>query len=159
MRPTRIRELKMKKIIAKFSLILICGIAFTNCNKNNLVDTDEIDGTYIGNYTTTNLTHGFSWSSTLTIELKNGKYTYKGLADGGYYDSGYGKFTINGSKIIFELLHYDVPMEDIGVIDEWLLQGEYEYTFKGNKLKLSKTYPVMDMEYGCEFKLEKNASR
>jgi len=147
----------LRKVVA-IAICLVGMTMFSGCEKDP-IDVNEIDGTYVGTYTTTNLTHGFSWSYTPTIEFKNGKYTYKGLADGGFYDSGYGKFTINENKIIFELIHYDVPMQAIGVVDGWLLQGEYEYTFKGNKLNLSKTYPVIDMEYGCEFKLEKNASR
>src|SRR5690606_38756552 len=93
--------------------------------------------------------------STPTIELREGKYTYKGLSDGGYFDGGYGNFTRNGNKLIFELIHYDIPMEDIGVSHNWLLNGEYQYKLDGNKLILSKSIANEDGRFSYEFELTK----
>ena len=119
----------------------------------------EIDGTYVGTYTTTNQTIDYSWSSTPTIEFKNGKYTYTGLDNGSYFDSGYGNFSIVDNKIIFQLVDYNKPMEYIGVMDGWLLKGQYEYEFGGNKLTFTKTYSDLGMTYSCIFELEKNADK
>jgi hypothetical protein len=48
-------------------------------------------------------------------------------------------------------------MEDIGVIEELLLIGEYDYTLDGKKLTFSKTvFPqTPEEEYRCEFELVK----
>ena len=135
---------------------LICGLVFTSCSKDNLTDVNEIDGTYVGTYTWTNLTRNWSWSSTPSIELRNGKYTYKGLSNDSYYDSGSGNFTVEGNKIIFELTYYDIPMEKIGVVDDWLLKGEYEYKYDGNRLILSKTSTVYEEKYRYEFEFKIN---
>ena len=137
-------------------LALSCGIALTTCGKVN--DVNELEGNYVGTYTWTNLSRdaSWTWSSTPTIELKEEKYTYKGLSDNAYYDSGYGNFTIKGNKIIFELTYYPIPMEDIGVVDEWLLQGEYKYKFDGNKLIFSKTSTVFGERYKYEFEFKRN---
>ena len=136
---------------------LICGFLFTNCDK--VKDDNEIEGIYVGTYTWSNLTRGFSSSSTPTIELKEGKYTYAGLANGSYFDSGSGNFTVNGSKIIFELTYYDSPMEMIGVIPEWQLRDEYKYKFNGSKLIFSKTCIVYGDECKYEFELKRETNR
>ena len=134
---------------------LICGIVLTTCGKVN--DVSELDGTYVGTYTWTNLSRdaSWTWSSTPTIEFGDGKYTYEGLSNDSYFDSGSGNFTIKGNKITFELTYYPIPMEEIGVVDSWLLKGEYKYKFDGNKLTFSKTAPVMDMKYKYEFELKR----
>jgi hypothetical protein len=123
----------------------------------------ELDGIYVGTYTTTNLTSGFSWSYTPTIEFQNGKYTYKGLSDGGYSDSGSGKFSIKDNKITFQLTYNrpSGPYITIGVIDGWLLKGTYEYEFDGNKLIFSKTYQATGPEliYRGVFELEREAGK
>ena len=135
-------------------LALICGTVFTSCRKE--IDANKTEGTYVGTYTWKNLTRDWSWSSTPTIELKNGKYTYKGLSNDSYFDSGSGNFTIKGNKIIFELTDYDIPMEDIGVVEEWQLRGEYKYKFDGNKLIFSKSCTVYDEKYKYEFELKRD---
>jgi len=117
---------------------------------------NEIEGTYIGTYTSTNLTRDFSWSSTPTIEFKNGKYSYKDLSNDNYYNTGSGNFTIKDNKILFELTDYDILMEKIGVLEDWLLKGEYEYEIDGDKLTFSKTVVVHEEEYLYKFELKKN---
>jgi hypothetical protein len=143
----------MKKLVLIIILALSFGIVLTSCDK--VTDVSEMDGTYVGTYT-------WTWnntppsSSTPTIELGEGKYTYKGLSKGSYFDSGYGNFSINGNKIIFELTHYDIPMEDIGVNQNWLFQGEYKYKFDENKLTFSKKISNSDGEFEYVFELKRN---
>ena len=132
---------------------LICGTVFTNCDKE--IDANEIDGTYVGTYTWT-YNDGSPLSSTPTIELREGKYTYKGLSKGSYFDSGYGKFTISGNKITFDLTYYDIPMEKIGANQNWLLQGEYTCIFDENKLTFSKKVSNSDGKFEYVFELKRN---
>ena len=79
------------------NVIFINGIQVYCYNDN---DATSIEGIYVGTYTWRNLTRDWSFSSTPTIEFKNGKYNYKGLSNDGYFDSGFGDFTIIGNKII-----------------------------------------------------------
>ena len=152
----------MKKLVLIIIPVLICGLEFTSCSKDNPDDENEddeneIEGIYVGTYTTTNLYRGFSWTATPIIELKKGKYTYKELSDGAYYTSGSGNYSIKENKIIFELISYPIPIEKIGVIEELLLIGEYDYVFDGKKLSFSKVvFPITsEEEYSCEFELTK----
>jgi hypothetical protein len=135
------------------NVIFINGIQVYCYNDN---EATSIDGIYVGTYTWTNLTRDWSSSSTPTIEFKNGKYNYKGLSNDGYFDRGFGNFTIIGNKIIFGLTFYPIPTEKIGVVDSWLLKGEYEHKIEGNKLIFSKTSIVMADECRYEFELIKN---
>ena len=142
------------------NLLLVCFIAGTfGCSNssNNLekFDVDEMETIYTGTYTWTNLTRDWSRSSTPVIQLKNGKYTYKGLSNDSYYNSGSGNFSINGNVIKFELTYYDIPMEDIGVVNAWLLNGEYECKLDGDKLSFSKTATVYDDKFKYEFELKR----
>lgn len=129
----------------------------TGCEKDSLKN--EIEGAYLGTYTWTNLTQSWSLNSTPIIELKNGKYTYYGLSNDSYYDSGSGTYKIKGNKIIFELSNFPVPIQSIGVVDSWLLKGEYEFTFEAGKLVFSKTTKVMAHEYKYQFDLKKDIGR
>ena len=133
--------------------ICLAGMTMFSGCKNSSVE----EGVYVGTYTITNLYRNFSWTANPTIELKNGGYTYKELSNGAYYTSGSGNYSINGNKIIFELISYPIPMEAIDVIEELLLKGEYSYKFNGEKLTFSKTvFPLSpEDEYRCEFKLKK----
>jgi hypothetical protein len=147
----------MKKLV----FALICGVILVSCEKES--DVNGTDDTFVGTYTTTCLDGYFSMSTTPTIELRNGKYTYNGLSNGGYFDIGGGNFTIKGNKIIFELTHIDhdpsVPTNvDLVLPDwhnDWLFNGEYKYKQDGNKLILSKTTTVNTRMYRFEFELEK----
>ena len=145
----------------KLVLALICGVILASCEKETGVN--EIADTYVGTYTMTNLDSDFLWSTTPTIELKNGKYTYNGLSNGSYFDIGSGNFTIKGNKIIFELtyLDHDPSVPDVIFMlaewhSDWLLNGEYEYKYDGNKLILSKTTTINTGTYRFEFELERN---
>jgi hypothetical protein len=143
----------MRRLVLRIIFALGLGIALTNCDK--VKDVNELDGTYVGTYTWTYLTNGNSSTSAPTIEFKEGKYTYNGLSNGGYFDGGYGNFTIKGNELIFELTHYDIPFEKIGVNKNWLLKGEYKCEFDGNKLILSKAVTNEDGKFRYEFELKR----
>ena len=144
----------MKKSILMITLALICGVVCTSCDK----DVNKIEGAYVGTYSIANLTSGLSCSITSTIELKDGKYTYKVFSHFLSFDSGSGNFKIIGNKIIFELINYDVPMEEapLGIIEDYLLQGEYEYTLDENNLTFSKSSTAYEEKYRYELEFERN---
>ena len=144
----------MKKSVLMITLALICGVVFTSCGK----DVNKIEGTYAGTYYIANLSSGFSCSITSTIELKDGKYTYKVFSHFLSFDSGSGNFKIIGDKIIFELTDYDVPTEEapLGIIENYLLQGEYEYTLDKNNLTFSKSSTAYEENYRYELEFKRN---
>jgi major membrane immunogen (membrane-anchored lipoprotein) len=143
----------MKRVVLMIICAMICGVILSSCGK--VTEVSELEGTYDGTYTWT-FNNGSPLSSTPTIELREGKYTYQGLSRGSYFDSGNGNFTINGNKIIFELTYYNIPMEDIGVNQNWLLQGEYKYKFDDNKLTFSKNVTNTDGKFKYVFELKRN---
>ena len=140
--------------------VLICGMVFTNCSTDKSSDDLEIDGTYIGSYTTTNLPRGLSWNNTAAIELKGGKYTYRGLSEGSFsdiYDVS-GNYSISNNKIIFELESYDGPLVNLVFVEGFALlrlEGEYSYQFNEGKLLFSKAVTSSPEEYNCKFELYK----
>jgi hypothetical protein len=147
----------MKKLVLMIIFALGFGIVLTSCDK--LTDVNEIEGVYVGTYTTSS---DLSWSATPTIELKNGKYTYNGLSNDIYFNRGSGNFTIKGNKIIFELKYSEhdpgAPMVNFMLTawhSDWLLNGEYKYKFDGNKLIFSKTSTVNKEKYRFEFELKR----
>ena len=151
--------LNLRSVVA-IAIYLTEMTMFSDCEKDSknpskLSSFEE--GVYVWTYTTTNKYRGFSWNGTPTIEFKKGKYTYKNLWDSKYYTSGSGNYSINAGKIIFDLKSYPIPMESIGVIEELLLIGEYDYALDGKKLTFSKTvFPITpEVEYCCEFELVK----
>ena len=148
----------MKRVVLMIIPALICGMALTSCSTENLSDDFEIEGTYVGNYTTTNLNRDFSWITAPTIELKGGKFTYKETPESAIYQNVYGDYSINKKKIVFELENYDFPWLDIHYIEgatTLLLEGEYNYRFDGKKLIFSKVVSRPPEEYKCEFELYK----
>ena len=144
----------MKKIVFIIIPALICGIVFTGCSKDDLIEYD----TYSGTYTMTDLSSWVSsYSGAIRIELKNGKYTCTGLLHNQSEFSG--DYLINDNKIIF-----DVKVWKTDYIDEngnrimfnfdtrIVPQGEWSYSLDGNKLKLLKVY---DDFAHCEYDLER----
>ena len=147
----------MKKIALLIVPALICGMVLTSCSADNLSYDLEIEGTYVGIYTTTNLNRDFSWNTAPTIELKRGKFTYKETPEGIYRDV-YGNYSINNEKIIFEVENYDFPWSCILYVEgatTLLLEGEYDYRFDGKKLIFSKVVSNSPENYMCEFELYK----
>jgi hypothetical protein len=162
------KTFKMRNVVA--TAICLAGMTMiSSCNNYSSIDTNsqsvttrstendvsKMTGAYAGKYSWTNLTQDWSLSSTPTIEFKDGKYAYQGLSNDDFYDSGTGNFTVKGNKIIFELTSFPTPMQTIGVIDSWQLNGEYEYKMDGNNLTFSKTATLLDDEYKYEFVLKK----
>ena len=129
--------------MSKIFKIGIIGIfsLFISCNKSEESFKPIEEGIYLGNFTIeyfVDMREGWSSSGTSTLELKNGKYTYTSdippkLCSGNYS-------VING-KIIFDSdgmteypdLNYVAPYCDINL----RLDGEYDYTFDGKRLKCS----------------------
>ena len=149
----------MKRLVLIIFLALSFGIVLTSCDKE--IDVSEIEGTYVGTYTTTG--PDLLWSTAPTIELKNGKFTCNGLSNGSYHDIGSGNFTLKGNKITFELTYiaHDPSVPDVILMlaawhDDWLLKGEYKYKIGRKKLAFSKTATVSGEKYKFEFELEKN---
>ena len=90
------------------------------------------EGTYTGIFTVTYLVDmPGSWADSgsrqTTLELKDGKFTNTGNHRGG----GSGNYSIESNKIIFEDLNFWTADFDGNMI----LNGEYEYTFDGKRLK------------------------
>ena len=149
----------MKKVVLMIIPALICGMVLTSCSTENLSDEFEIEGTFVGSYTTTNLNRNFSWSTAPTIEFKKGKFTYKETPESIIYQNVYGHYSINKKKIIFTLENYDFPWMEILYIEgatTLLLEGEYDYRFDGKKLIFSKVVSYPPEKYKCEFELYKN---
>ena len=150
----------MKKLVLMIFPALICGMIFVSCNTEKLVNNHEIEGTYVGIYTTTNLLRGFSWTSTPTIELKDGKYNFKDAPfEGLFCITDFGDYSVSNNKIIFEVKNSEMqPPMQINYAEgytSWALGGEYNYRFEGEKLFFSKVIKSSPEEYRVEFELYK----
>jgi len=125
----------MSKIlkIGVFGLFLL----LLSCDKNENKPVE--DGIYVGTFT---VKYYFvfvdmpaSWgggSGTTTLELKNGKYTCTGNPDK-IPAGGSGDYSTQKNKIIFS----DVNGWYADFDWNRILNGEYDYTFDGKKLKIS----------------------
>ena len=140
----------MKRFIF-FAVVFVAIFAFTSCKPTNIA---EIEGTYLGIYSVTNS----SSSSNFKLELKNGKFSILKLLHNQSEFSG--NYSVNDDKIIFEIKVWETDYvdKDGNIIaydfDTRIVpQGEYIYTFDGNKLKFSKTY---DDNSHYEWELIKN---
>ena len=127
----------MKRIVLMIVPALICGMVFTSCGSDKaMLADDEIDGTYSGTFTVKYFVEmPASWgkgSGTTTLELKDGKYTCTGNPNR-IPAGGSGNYSIKGNKIIFEEIHFWTADFDGNLI----LQGEYDFTFNGKRLKIS----------------------
>jgi len=152
----------MKKIVLMIVPALICGMVLTSCSTDNLKNVHEIEGTYVGSYTTTNVTRGLSWKFVATIEFKEGKYIYRGLSEGLLSDiyAVSGNYSISNNKITFDITSYDGPAVDFVVVEGFavfLLDGEYKYNYGGKKLIFSKAFEQIqgNEKYRCEFEFDK----
>ena len=144
----------MYRIVLIMFPALICGMVLTSCGKAADVDEYKIEGVYIGTYTQTNLARGFSWTSTPTIELKEGEYTFKD--DYGIFRvTDEGDYSISNHKIIFEVKNatMDPPMEIMYVPGYaiYSFSGEYDYKYNGDKLILTRVVNLSEDMIKCEF--------
>ena len=100
-----------------------------SCKKDN---NDNVPGTYIGTFTVTYIDSStFTGSTTVNI-LNNGQYNCSGNAN--YIPAGgSGTFSKSDNKIIFEDINLWTANFDWNLV----LNGEYDYLFDGNNLKLT----------------------
>ena len=150
----------MKKTVLMIIPSLICVMVLASCSTENLTNNHEIEGTYIGTYTTTNLIRGFSWTSTPTIELKEGKYTFKDEPfEGLFCFTDFGNFSIRNNKIKFNVENSEMqPMMEINYSPGYTscaLGGEYNYKFDGKKLFFSTVIKSPPEEFRVEFEFYK----
>jgi len=156
----------MKKIVLLIISVLISGIAVTSCDSDN--SDLALEHACKGTYTTTRSSDGYTRTSNITVELlKDGTYKYQGIPHSQGYGSG--KYSFKGRKITFELISWNTDyMDENGMLicldmdPNFLLVGEYMYTFDGSYLKFSKTFTLFynDSEsIYCEYVLKKNAVR
>lgn len=125
------RALHFFPIILTFSLLLF------SCNKegHNTDDTKEVvqkipDGSFTGSFTVQY--RSLTKTGSITLELRNGNYTCSGNYDR-IPAGGSGAFSIETGKIRF--IDKNVWTADF----DWnlILNGQYNYTFDGNKLTIS----------------------
>lgn len=111
-----------------FLALTFFSIAFLwSCNKD---DIDLEEGTYKGVFTVT-YSSGVQTGET-SIELKNGRYSCSGNSNR-VPAGGFGTYSLKRGKITF----YD---EGFWTADfDWnlILNGQYNYTFNGKRLKIS----------------------
>ena len=149
----------MKRLVLMIITAMICGLILTNCDSDkteltNGSDSDKTELTsgmgmeeiYFGTYT---VTYFSSWapngSGTITIKLNNGKYTCRGIPHNQADISG--NYSIDNDKITFEINVWETNYVDKNGnimksdFDTFIIpQGECDYSFEGNKLKISKVY-------------------
>ena len=144
----------MKRVV----ILLGLGVLLTvSCAKRELDNNngDVTFGTYFGTFSVeyfVDMREGWSSNGQVTLELKDGKYTYTSdippkLCSGNY--------SISNDKILFEYdsgpsypdLNLTSPYFDVGLIPN----GEYGFTFNGNRLIFSATKDYLGhYEYNLE---------
>ena len=148
----------MKRLVIIIFSALICGALFTSCSSKaeseERVSTLQ-NGIYSGIFThtrqvlTNEQTMSWSWVSSeskFTLELNNGGYICGGDYEGVPSSYGAGTFSVEKDKITF--------IDEVARIAlyswDWILVGEYNYTFDGKKLKFSKSNDYAKHEYILE---------
>jgi len=135
---------------------LICGIVFASCTNKVTCDNRTYERLYEGKYTGTFTVKYFiempqSWvgsgNGKAAIEFKDGKFTSTGNPNR-VPAGGSGNYSIDGNKIIFQDENIWTADFDGGLI----LSGEYDYIFKGKKLKISRKSEHAHYEYNLERK-------
>ena len=143
-------KLNLRNVIA--IAICLAGMAiFSSCEKNSNVD--GIESAFSGTFSVTELPSDPMYNGTLTLELrKNGKYSIFGLLHNQSEFSG--DYSMSDNKLTFDVKVWktDYVNKDGSIIaydfDTFIVpQGEYIYTFDGNKLKFSRTYDDFNRKY------------
>ena len=134
----------MKSVVKMVIFALICGLVFTSCSSDKGTSGIENEGTFSGTYTVTYLSSDPNSSGKITIKLENQKFTCLCLHEQAEFS---GNYIINDDKIIFEMNVWKTDYIDKNGniicydFDTYIIpQGECNYTFDRNKLKLSKVY-------------------
>ncbi|MDR2891354.1 MAG: hypothetical protein LBV18_07180 [Alistipes sp.] len=127
--------MKKMNFISLLAVTVICAVAFSSCNKEPV---SLLDGTYSGYLTsvvadTPVISEPSDYPITLT--LNQGKYTYD---DGIPCNYGNGTFSTKRGEIRFN--QTSGPVVKLALYLWWDLDGEYEYTFNGEKLTITRTY-------------------
>ena len=134
---------------------LICGIVFASCT-NKVTDDDMtrekiFNGKYTGTFTVKyfeEIPQPWAYGSgKTTLILKDGEFICARNSNR-IPAGGSGNYYIDGNKIIFQDLNFWTADFDWGLI----LSGEYDYTFKGKKLKISRKSEYAHYEYNLERK-------
>jgi len=110
-------------------------LLFFSCDKY-----EYIEGTYSGTFTATY--NSVTYSGATIVKLENGKYTCAGNPDR-IPAGGSGTYSIKGNKITFR-------DENVWTAEfNWrlILNGEYNFTFDGKKLKISIGFDEAHYEY------------
>ena len=135
-------------VIGLFSL-------FLSCDKNGEISKSIKDDVFSGVYTRTykvltdEETMTMSWVSyerQFTLDLKNGTYTCEGDDEGHPSFYGAGTFSVEKDIIIFN----DEVARNAQYSWEWILGGEYNFTFDGKRLQFSKNNDYSRHEYILE---------
>jgi hypothetical protein len=112
-----------------FLTLTIFSIAFlSGCDKDDL---DVKEGTYKGTFTVT-YRSGTPQTGQTTLELKDGKYSCSGNSNR-IPAGGSGTYSFDNGKITFSDENFWTAEFDWNLI----LNGQYDYTFNGKKLKIS----------------------
>ena len=114
-----------------------------SCSKNEAIEEVSVpleEGIYTGTYTVKRFAGmpGEYWGPgnwTTTLILNNGKYTIT--------TGGSGNYSINNGKIIFE----DENVWTCDFDSNLILNGVYEYTFDGRKLKILQRFDFAHYVY------------
>lgn len=115
----------MRTIFFNINIFLI--IFLSGCNKD---DINLIEGTYKGTFTVT-YNSGTQTGQT-TLKLMNGKFYCSGNSNR-IPAGGSGTYTFDNGKITFSDENFWTADFDWNLI----LNGQYDYTFDGKKLKIS----------------------
>jgi len=138
----------MKRWVLMIVPVLICGMVFTSCGSDTFTSGIGKEGVFSGTITVTYLSSNSirpNRSDTIKIKLKNGEYSMIDFLHEQADISG--NYIISNGKIIFKNTTWKTDyVDNNGIIlaynfDTFVVpQGECNYTFDGNKLKLSKVY-------------------
>ena len=134
----------MKRVVLMIIPALICGVVFSSCGSDK-AELTEKEGIFVGTYSVTYLSPDPNVNGTMTLELKNGKYSVLGFLHNQAEFSG--DYSISDNKITFDVKVWKTDYIDKDGMtiafdfDTYIVpQGEYICTFDGSKLKFSKTH-------------------